>query len=125
MTGLYFHFRMVSIVDVNGFSSNLVSALILWRSAFGLLMGEFRQCLTELSAHDMSVFSPNLVCALILWTSASGLLMGEFCPFLTDISTYDIIIVGFYHFMGFFFRYNFLSQVLGRNQTQQIVGRIL
>ena len=34
----------------NGFSPNLVSALILWRSGLGLLMGNFRQILTELSA---------------------------------------------------------------------------
>ena len=102
VTSLYFHFWMITIVDVNGFSPNLVSALILWRSAFGLLMGKFHQCLTELSAHDMSVFSPNLVCALILWTSALGLLMGKFCLFLTELSTHDMIMVGYYHFMGVF-----------------------
>ena len=32
--------------------TNLVCALILWRSGLGLLMGKFHQCLTELSAHD-------------------------------------------------------------------------
>ena len=36
---------------------NLVCALILWRSGFGLLMGKFHQFLTELSAQDMPVFS--------------------------------------------------------------------
>ena len=32
-------------------------ALLLWRSDLGLLMGKFRQFLTELSAHNRSVFS--------------------------------------------------------------------
>ena len=31
---------------------NLVCALILWKSGLGLLMGKFRQILTELSARD-------------------------------------------------------------------------
>ena len=35
---------------------NLVCALILWRSAFGFLMGKFPQFLTELPAPDRSVF---------------------------------------------------------------------
>ena len=34
----------------NGLSANLVCALILWTSGFVLLMGKFRQFLTELSA---------------------------------------------------------------------------
>ena len=34
-----------------------VCALILWRSGLGLLIGKFRQFLTELSAGDMSEFS--------------------------------------------------------------------
>ena len=34
----------------NGFSPNLVCALILWKSGLGLLMGKFCQVLTELSA---------------------------------------------------------------------------
>ena len=33
------------------------SALILWRSGLGLLMGKFRQFLTELSAQDTPIFS--------------------------------------------------------------------
>ena len=37
-------------VNMNRFSPNLVSALILWRSGLGLLMGKFYQVLTELSA---------------------------------------------------------------------------
>ena len=34
----------------------MVYALILWRSALGLLMGKFRLFLTVLSAHNTSVF---------------------------------------------------------------------
>ena len=37
-------------LNINGFSPNLVCALILWKSGLGLLMGKFRQCLTALSA---------------------------------------------------------------------------
>ena len=35
--------------NINAFSPNLVCALILWRSALGLLMGKFRQILTKLA----------------------------------------------------------------------------
>ena len=42
---------------MNGFSPNLMCALVLWRSGFGLLMGKFRQFMTKLSARDTSVFS--------------------------------------------------------------------
>ena len=50
-------FRMITLVNSNGFTPKLACALILWRSGLGLLMGKFRQFLSELSAHDMSVFS--------------------------------------------------------------------
>ena len=53
----FFHFWMINLVNMNGFSLNLVCALILWKSGFGLLIGKFRQLLTELSACDTSVFS--------------------------------------------------------------------
>ena len=33
----YFRFNTIAWVDLNGFSPNLISALILWRSDFGLL----------------------------------------------------------------------------------------
>ena len=42
---------------MGSFSPNLVCALILWRSGLGLLMGKFRQILTELSARDTFIFS--------------------------------------------------------------------
>ena len=55
----YFRFWAIILVNVSGFSPNSVCTLILWRSGLGLLMGKFRQFLTELhlSAWDMSVFS--------------------------------------------------------------------
>ena len=52
-----FHFRMINCVNINGFSPNLVHALILWRSGLGLLMSKFCQILTKLSAQDMPIFS--------------------------------------------------------------------
>ena len=51
-----FRFRMITWVNINGFWPNLVYALILWRSGLGLLMGKFRQFLTE-SARDTPIFS--------------------------------------------------------------------
>ena len=44
-------------MKINGFSPNLVCALILWRSGLRLFMGKFCQFLTELSAGDTSGFS--------------------------------------------------------------------
>ena len=46
-TDPHFHFRVITLVNINGFSPNLVCAVILWRSAFGLLKGKFRQFLTR------------------------------------------------------------------------------
>ena len=54
---LYLCFQMITLVNINGFSTNLVYTLILWSSSFWLLMGKFCQFLTELSAHDASMFS--------------------------------------------------------------------
>ena len=48
---------MITCVNINGFSPNLVCALILWRSGLILLMGKFRQIFMELSARDMPIFS--------------------------------------------------------------------
>ena len=50
MKDLYFCFRTVTLVSLDGFSPNSISALILWRSGLGLLIGKFHQFLTELSA---------------------------------------------------------------------------
>ena len=51
-----FRFRMITWVNINEFSPNLVYTLILWRSVLGLLMGKFRQFLTELSAWYTPIF---------------------------------------------------------------------
>ena len=50
-----FVFQTISSVNLNGFSWNLICALILWGSGLGFLMDKFRQFLTELSARDTSV----------------------------------------------------------------------
>ena len=52
MTHLYFSFRTITGVILNGFSPNLICALM-WKSGLGLLIGEFCQFLAELSSHDM------------------------------------------------------------------------
>ena len=44
-------------VNVNGFSWNLVCALILWGFVLGLHICKFCHLFTELSAHNTSVFS--------------------------------------------------------------------
>ena len=50
-------FRFQMMRNINGFSPNLVCALILWKSGLGLLMGKFRQFLTELSARGTPIVS--------------------------------------------------------------------
>ena len=52
-TYLYFSFRTIIWVNLNGFLPYLICALILWRSGLGLLIDKFRQFLIELSAFDM------------------------------------------------------------------------
>ena len=46
-----------NLSKLNGFTPNLVCALILWRSGLGLLMGKFCQIVMELPDRDMSIFS--------------------------------------------------------------------
>ena len=48
-----FHFQMITLVNINELSPNLVCDLILWRSGLELLMGKFY----ELCAGDMPIFS--------------------------------------------------------------------
>ena len=52
----YFRFRMITSVNINGFSPNLVCALILWSSGLGLLMGKFHQILTEFGDTPIFLF---------------------------------------------------------------------
>ena len=51
-----FHFRMITLVNINGFSPNLVFALIMWKSALELLMGIFCQCLTVICPGHVRIF---------------------------------------------------------------------
>ena len=51
-----FRFRMITWININGFSPNLVCALILW-SGLGLLMGKFRQILTAICPRHAHIFS--------------------------------------------------------------------
>ena len=44
----HFHFQTINLVNINGYSPNLVFALIWWRSSLGLLMGKFCQFLTDI-----------------------------------------------------------------------------
>ena len=96
-----FRFRMITWVNSNGLSLNLVCALILWWSGLGLLMGKFWLSYlpkTRPYFHfwmitwvNLNGFSPNLVCALIFWRSGLGLLMGKFRQILTELSAQDSI----------------------------------
>ena len=85
---------MITLLNINGFSPNLLCALILWTSALGLLMLEFRLfwqsylpakhpyfTFRTITWINFSGFSPNLMCALILWRSALGPLIGKFHQF--------------------------------------------
>ena len=47
---------MITGVNFNGFSSNLVCALISWRSGLGLLMGKFRDILTVICLKHAYIF---------------------------------------------------------------------
>ena len=55
MTFPYFNFLMITLININGFSPNLVCALILWRSALELLMGKFHQFLTEICLQHICI----------------------------------------------------------------------
>ena len=52
----YFHFRTIIRVNINGFSPNLVFALILLRSGLGLLMCKFLQPQVICPSHDSFMF---------------------------------------------------------------------
>ena len=92
-----FRFQMITWVNINGFSPNLVCALILWRSGLGLLMGKFCYLpethpfflFRMITWVNVNGFSPNLVCALILWRSGLGLLMCKFRQILMELSAQD------------------------------------
>ena len=62
-----FCFRMITWVNINGFSPNLVCALILWRCGMGLLMGKFRQILTVICPRH-----PYFAVWTITWVNVKG-----------------------------------------------------
>ena len=51
-----FCFQIITWVNINGFSPNLLCALILWRSGLGLLMGNFRQFLWVICPKHAHIF---------------------------------------------------------------------
>ena len=66
-THQYFGFWMITRVNINDFSPNLLfSALILCRSVLELLIGSFFQFLTDLSACNMIVV--GYYCLMFLFT---------------------------------------------------------
>ena len=95
----YFRFRAITCVNINGFSPNLVCALILWRSGLGLQTGKLCQFLTELSARDASIFSNDNLRKYRWIFTKFGLcidigdfwfgIMGNFRQFLTEQSPRD------------------------------------
>ena len=109
----FFCFRMITWVNVNGFSPNSVCALILWRSGLGLLMGKFCKFMTELSAGNTSVFSfPDdnfskyhldfhqtwcvCVCVCVCWYCGDLVWdCWKFCQFLTELSARDTSVFSF------------------------------
>ena len=83
------------LLNIDGFSPNLVCALILWTSALGIANGRIssifdsylpttQPCFTfrAITWLNISRFSPDLMFALILWRSALELLIGKVCQFL-------------------------------------------
>ena len=88
----YFCIRMITSVNVDGFSPNLVCALILWRFGLRLRMGKLRHFFTKLSARGTSAFSisgDNMNNYQLIFNklgvcirrSGSGLLMVQFRQF--------------------------------------------
>ena len=69
-----FRFQMITWVNINGFSRNLVCALKLWRSGLGLLMGKFRQSFMELPACNTIMAG---YCSLTFLLTSSDL---QTCP---------------------------------------------
>ena len=51
-----FRFRMITLVNNKGFSSNLLYVLTVRRSGLELLIGTFRQIFTEVSPRHVHIF---------------------------------------------------------------------
>ena len=89
----YFHFWIITWVNISGFSSNLFVHWYLLRSSLGMQMGKLSQLLTDLSVRHTSIFSfPDNNLSKCPWTftklcmcidiKRSGFLMGKFHLFL-------------------------------------------
>ena len=115
----YICFQMITWEKVKWFSPNLVCALVLWRSGLGLLMGKFRQFLTELSAGNTSGFSlpddsivtyqwifTKLAMCIDIIEVCSGNANGQISLILIELSALDMIVVEYYHSMFLFFIYS-------------------
>ena len=63
-----FHFRMITCVNINGFSPNLVCALILWTSGLGLLMANFVKLLQSYLPETCPYFHFRM----ITWVNING-----------------------------------------------------
>ena len=72
---------MITWVNINGFSQNLVCALILWRSGLELLKGKFCQILTELSPKTCPYcFSMKEIWFEIVYEQISSTFDRVICP---------------------------------------------
>ena len=82
-TDPYFHLRMITLVNINVFSLNLLCALILKRYALGSLIGKFCQLMFVFSFLDDNftkyqwIFTKLSVCIDVV-DICFGLLMVEF-----------------------------------------------
>ena len=124
--------------------SNLVCALILWRSGSRLIMGKFCQFLQSylpttpqyfrfrtITWVNLNGFTPNLICALILWRSGLGLLLDTFSSIFDRVISpwYDNgRALSFHAFIYcYFFQkiYLFISCETSARQTVQMKCQIL
>ena len=101
-------FRSLTWIVFDGFYSNFVYTFISGVSGFGLLMGKFRQCLTELSASHTSVFSfqddLNIdICQTWYVHWYYGDLVGKFfVNYWQELTAHHAIVAGYYHCTFFY-----------------------
>ena len=107
---------MITLVNINVFSPNLLCALIFERSGLGLLMSKFRQILIELSARDIFTDDNLSKCQGILTKLGTyidnrkirfGIANGRISSILTELSARDPIMAGYYR-LTFLFVKSFL-----------------
>ena len=69
-THLYFHFKMLTLVNINGFSQDLVCTLV--NTGLGLLIGKFHQFMTELSTCTSNMIMAGYYHFTFLFSLAYG-----------------------------------------------------